>query len=154
MEKKDLTKLLDEIFIPIGFKRKGNNWVLNGKEINKIINLQKSQYSNAYYINYGYVITSLSLGSFINHIDNRLSSSDKEIQKRIGELLNLENNIEPKIRIIELRELINKKIVKEMQSVDTEEDISRLLKVREHLYTIPPFVLKHFNITFEWKKND
>ena len=35
MEKKDLTKLLDEIFIPIGFKRKGNNWVLNGKEINK-----------------------------------------------------------------------------------------------------------------------
>jgi len=37
MEKKDLIKLLDEMFIPIGFKRKGNNWVHNGEIITKII---------------------------------------------------------------------------------------------------------------------
>ena len=51
MEKKDLIKLLDEIFVPLGFKRKGHNWVLNGDELSKLINLQKSNYSNAFYIN-------------------------------------------------------------------------------------------------------
>jgi hypothetical protein len=61
MEKKDLIKLLDEIFVPLGFKRKGNNWVLNGDELSKLINLQKSNYSNAFYINYGYIIKGLEL---------------------------------------------------------------------------------------------
>lgn len=150
MEKKDLVAFLDQIFIPIGFKKKGNNWVINAEKINKIINLQKSQYSNAYYLNYGYIINSLPLNGFVNHIDNRLASKDKEIQKRIGELLNLENDIEPVIRFSELRELINEKIVIEMQSVQREEDILKILKEREHLYTIPPFVLEHFDITLAW----
>ncbi|WP_156173189.1 DUF4304 domain-containing protein [Chryseobacterium gallinarum] len=46
MEKQELIKFLDSIFIHAGFKRKGNNWVINGDEINKIINQQKYQYSN------------------------------------------------------------------------------------------------------------
>lgn len=48
MEKKDLISLLDEIFIPLSFKRKGNNWVLDGIELFKIINLQKSNYGTAF----------------------------------------------------------------------------------------------------------
>ena len=150
MEKKELVTFLHEIFISIGFKKKGNNWIINAEEINKIINLQKSQYSNAYYLNYGYIINSLPLDGFVNHIDNRLSSKDKAVQQRIGELLNLENNIEPITRFSELKELINEKIVNEMQAVQKEEDILRILKEREHLYTIPPFVLKHFDINGTW----
>lgn len=150
MEKKDLIKFLDDIFISIGFKRKGNNWVINGKEINKIINLQKSQYSNAYYLNYGYIINSLPLNGFVNHVDNRLGSKDKEIQIRITNLLNLENDIDVISRFSELGKFINETIVIEMESVQSENDILKILKEREFLYTIPPFVLEYFNLTFNW----
>ena len=148
MEKKDLITFLDDIFISIGFKRKGNNWVISGKEINKIINLQKSQYSNAYYLNYGYIINSLPLNGFVNHVDNRLGSKDKEIQIRITNLLHLENDIDIVNRFSELGKFINEKIVAEMESVESENDILKILKEREFLYTIPPFVLEYFNLTF------
>ena len=70
MEKNGLIKLLDEIFFPLGFKRKGNNWVFNGDELSKIVNLQKSNYSNAFYINYGYIIKSIELTTR-THVENR-----------------------------------------------------------------------------------
>ena len=56
MEKKDLINILSEMLVPIGFKRKGNYWVVNGDEITKMVNLQKSQYGNSFYINYDYIV--------------------------------------------------------------------------------------------------
>lgn len=150
MEKNELIKLLDSIFVPLGFKKKGNNWVLNGEEINKIINLQKSQFGNLYYLNYDYVINSLPLNNRKVHVDNQLSSSDSEEQKLIVNLLNLDSDFDQSDRLILLYKLINEKIVIEMQSIHTEYDIANLLKMRKQLYTISPHVLKHFNITFEW----
>lgn len=147
MENKDMLFFLDGIFIPIGFKRKGNNWVKNGEEVNKIINLQKSQYGNVYYLNYDYIINSLPLNGWKTHVNHQLASKDKDIQNRIKELLNLENDIEPRTRFSELEQFINEKIVAEMESVQSENDILKILKEREFLYAIPPVVLKHFNLT-------
>lgn len=149
MEKKDLITFLDSIFSPLGFKRKGNNWVINGNEINKIINLQKSQYGNAFYINYGYIIKSLPLDGFVNHVDSRLSSSDKIGQQRITELLNLESAVLPSERLSELENLINEKIVKEMESTNEESDILNVLNQKQFLYMIPPNVLKYFNLKID-----
>ena len=56
MEKSDLIKLLNEVFNNLGFKRKGNNWVVDSSELIKIVNLQKSNYGNLFYINYGFII--------------------------------------------------------------------------------------------------
>jgi hypothetical protein len=145
MEKKDLIKFLDEIFIPLGFKRKGNNWVLNGEELSKIINLQKSNYSNAFYINYGYVIKGLELTTS-THVENRLASIDKEEQKRITDLLDLETGIHIEQRLTELKKFIIAKIVRQIQSINTEEEILNELKKRPHLNDIPLIVKKHFSI--------
>jgi hypothetical protein len=149
MDKKDLVKFLDEIFLPLDFKRKGNNWVSNGKIINKIVNLQKSQYSNAYYINYGYILNNLPLDNFTYHVDNRLASKDKSEQELITDLLNLENDIDSEKRLALLGNIIDSKIVEEIKFISKEEDILRILKAREHLYTIPPFVLKYFDLRIE-----
>lgn len=145
MEKKDLISLLDIIFIPLGFKRKGNNWVQNGSELSKIINLQKSNYSNAFYINYGYVIKCLELTSS-THIENRLSSIDSEEQKKITDLLDLEKEMPNEQRLTELNKFITDKIVLQMQSVNNEVDILSDLKNRPHLNNIPLVVKKHFNL--------
>ena len=149
MEKKELVQFLNDIFFPIDFKRKGNYWVNNGKFINKIVNLQKSQYSNAYYLNYGYIINSLELNNFKEHIPYRLGSSDSEQQKKITELLDLDTNIIDKLRFSELRKIINNEIVLPMQVIHTEEDLLQVLKGMRYRYTIPPFVLKYFNLSVD-----
>lgn len=146
MEKQDLIKLLNELFIPLGFKKKGNNWVSNGETVNKIVNLQKSQYGNSFYINYGYILKSLPLKGWTSHVEDRLGSDDKVKNRRIMDLLDLENAIAPSERLPELKERINEQIIKEMQSVTTEKDVLNVLRGRRYLYTIPPFVLKHFNL--------
>src|SRR4051812_7921288 len=107
MEKNNLIELLNEIFIPLGFKRKGNNWVLNGDALSKIINLQQSNYGNHFYINYGYIIKGLELTTK-EHLSHRLASNDKDKQKRITDLLDFENNISIEQRLAELRDLIIK----------------------------------------------
>lgn len=145
MEKKDLIKLLDEIFIPLGLKRKGNSWVLNSKELSKIINLQKSNYGNAFYINYGYIISGLQLTT-ATHVENRLASTDKDEQKRITDLLDLETDIKTDQRVTELKVFISNKIVAQIQSINTETDLLNDLKKRQHLNNIPLVVKKHFNL--------
>lgn len=145
MEKRDLIKLLDEIFVPLGFKRKGNNWVLNGDELSKLINLQKSNYSNAFYINYGYIIKGLELTT-TTHVENRLASTNKEEQKRITDLLDLETEIPTDQRLAELKKLIADKVAVQMQSVNTEADLLNDLRKRPHLNNIPLVVKRHFNL--------
>jgi hypothetical protein len=146
MEKTDLIRLLNEIFIPIGFKKKGNYWVINGDVITKMVNLQKSQFSNRFYINYGYIIKSIPLVNEMMHVLNGLGSIDANENARINELLDLENSISDEDRLAELEKLISHKIVSRMQSVNTEEDLLNELKTRPHLNDISLVVKKHFNL--------
>lgn len=145
MEKKNLIKLLDEIFIPLNFKRKGNNWVFNGEKLTKIINLQKSNYGNLFYINFGYIIKGLEL-STVTHVENRLGSKNKDEQKRITDLLNLEVNIPSDKRLSELKQLILNKIVSKIELVDTEEQLVNELRKRPHLNDIPLVVKEYFHL--------
>lgn len=146
MEKTILVELLSELFLPMGFKRKGNNWVSNGPQVNRIVNLQKSQFGNSFYINYGYILNSLPLNNWKTHIENRLGFYDKDRNKRVMVLLNLDNEIPSEERLRELKECINERIISEMETVVTEDDILRVLRNRRNLYMIPPFVLKHFHL--------
>jgi hypothetical protein len=145
MDKKQLLKALDDILFPLSFKRKGNNWVYNGQEISKIINLQQSNYSAAFYINYGYIIHGLPL-STKTHLENRLSSSDIMEQKLITDVLNLENDIDDINRFATLKEIVVRKIVKQMEITNTQHDILNQLKIRAHLNDISLEVKKHFNL--------
>lgn len=145
MNKSELINVLDEIFTPLGYKRHTNNWTSNGEEIAKVVNLQKSRYGNAFYINYGYIIRHLEL-STITHVENRLASMDKSEQKRITELLNLDVYVDAGKRLAELKECILDKIVSKMQSINTEKDILTELRNRPHLNDIPLVVKKHFHL--------
>jgi len=145
MEKKDLIKILDEIFVPIGLKKKGNNWVQNGEVISKIINLQKSIHGNSYYINYGFIINKLKLTT-TTHIENRLAANNTDEQKRITNLLDFDNDITLEVRITEIKNLIIDKIVSKILAINKEEDLLNELQKRPHLNDIPLVVKKHFNL--------
>lgn len=145
MEKKDLIKLIDEMLIPIGFKRKGNNWVANGAVLTKIINLQQSNYGNQFYINYGYIIKNLELTT-TTHVENRLASTNMDEQKEITNLLNLEIEIPSDKRVLGLSRLIVNKIISPMQLINTEVDLLNHLRNRPHLKDIPLVVKRYFNL--------
>ena len=146
MDKKFLIKIIDDIFVPLGFKRKGNSWwVLNSLELSKLINLQKSNYNNIYYLNYGYIIKGLELNTTM-HIFNRLGSIDKNENKRITDLLNLEGGIGIEERTVDLKKILNAKIALEINNINTEQDLLNYLKSRENLNNIPLVVKKHFNL--------
>jgi hypothetical protein len=146
MEKKELANILSELLLPMGFKKKGYYWVINGDVITKMINLQKSNHSNAFYINYGYILNSIPLGNLTMHIYNRVSSIDIEEGKRINFLLDLSSSVSDIEREEELKEIIHNKLVKKIQAVNTEVDILDELKKRSHLNDVPLIVKEHFNL--------
>jgi hypothetical protein len=145
MEKEALIKLLNELFNPLDFKRKGNNWIYNGEIITKIVELQKSNYSNSYYINYGYIIKGIELTTSM-HIYKGLGSINENENKKIADLLNLENSIPITERLAELQEFIQKIIVKDFHDTNTEDDILEELKNRPDLNNIPLVVKEYFNL--------
>jgi hypothetical protein len=145
MEKKELASILSEILVPIGFKKKGNYWVVNGTEITKMVNLQKSQFSNSFYINYGYILNAIPLDGMM-HIYNRVASTDKEENLRIDELLNLENNMSDEERASELKEILLEKLAHKISSINTEADVLEYLNKQPHLNNVPLVVKRHFNL--------
>lgn len=148
MEKKDLINILDTVFIPNGFKRKGNYWVFNSTEINKIINLQKSQFGNSYYINYGYVLNAIPLDNLSMHIFKGLGSSDESENSRIKELLNLDKEISKEAREKELQAILNHQIIEDFNNVNSEEEFVVYLKTLKPPYsnTIPVIIKKYFDL--------
>lgn len=147
MDKKDLSQILSGIFSPIGFKKKGNYWIKNGDEVTKMINLQKSHFSNRFYINYGYILESIPLDGLMMHISNGLGSIDKDENTKIVKMLDLENMIADEIRTSELKNYIISKIVSDFQKINTEDDLLQELKKLKSLNAIPLIVKKHFNLT-------
>lgn len=145
MERRDLADVVSETLIPLGFKRRGNYWVLNGEEITKMVNLQKSQFSNRFYINYGYIIRSIPSDGTM-HVYNRLASRDISENRRIDELLDLEEIMPDQTRSNELKGFLLRKLVPNLQSVNTERDLRRQLEERPHLNDIPLVVKEHFDL--------
>lgn len=146
MRKKEITNIISEILIPIGFKKKGNYWVMNGTEITKMVNLQMSQFSNSFYINYGYIINAIPLDGMM-HIYNRVASTDKIENTIIDELLNLENNIPDEERAGNLKNLLFEKLVPKVSLINTQADVIDELKKRPQLNDIPLVVKQRFNLS-------
>lgn len=145
MEKKQLASILSEVLVPIGFKKKGNYWVVNGAEITKMVNLQKSQFNNIFYINYGYILNAIPLDGMM-HIYNRVASTDKVENLRIDELLNLVNNIPDEERASDLKNILLKILAHKISSVNTEADLLEELKKQPHLNNIPLVVKRHLHL--------
>ncbi|MBC8643230.1 DUF4304 domain-containing protein [Flavobacterium lindanitolerans] len=149
MEKKDLERILSEILKPADFKKKGSYWTLNNNEITKIIDLQKSQYSNRFYINYGYIINAIPLGNLKRHIYNRLGASNKSTNEEIINMLDLEYQIIDSEREIRLKDLLYENLMLNIISINNESDILEELKRRPHLNDITLSVKKHFNLPID-----
>lgn len=59
MDSKVFKKLVSEIFVNMGFEKKGGSFYKRNADLIFVIGLQKSNYSNGYFFNLGYTIKEL-----------------------------------------------------------------------------------------------
>lgn len=114
-----------------------------------MVNLQKSQYANNYYINFGYIIEGLSLEGLKMHVYNRITSSSVEERERIGRLLNLESDVSDDERKTSLKDVLHEKLITKMKVINSKEDLSNELKSRSQTNDIPLIVKKYLNLQIE-----
>ncbi|UKB82563.1 DUF4304 domain-containing protein [Chryseobacterium sp. MEBOG06] len=146
MEKQELTNIITESLKPLGYKKKGNYWIKNREEVNTMVNLQKSQYGNYLYINYGYILNSIPLDGLMMHIYKRVATTDKVENKLIHDLLNFEFDISDSDREEELKRILNQYLVIPITTIETETDILKELKEEPDLDMTPGSVRRHFNL--------
>mgnify|MGYP005615475479 CR=1 FL=1 len=142
--KEGLVKIINNIFIPLGFKQRGNFWTQENDYLIKTIDLQKSDYSNLYYINYGYTIKKVPLNDLKRHIFYRINSQTEK-----GDLLDFENDIPLDLRESGLSQLVKDQIVKEFSIVNNENDLLNQIKKLPTLNTVPLVVKDYFGIPRE-----
>jgi hypothetical protein len=116
-----------------GFKKKSNNWYLGKDEVVLLVNLQKSQYGNQFYVNCAVLVKNLSDLEFPQeekcHIRFRLDSNDTNVpEKRVESLLDLENDlITEEDRTAELQKLITDYALPHLNKCSTLNGITEIL---------------------------
>lgn len=143
-DKKALMQLVDEVLAPLGFTRKNNQWVFHGRELSKVLHLQRSSFSKSYYLNYGFILNGLTLTT-TTHVQGRLGSTDPAEQQRITALLDLENDLPLAQRLAGLKPFLEA-LARKCQEVNTREDLVNELKRRPHLNDIPLVVKEYLQL--------
>ncbi|MBF9254386.1 DUF4304 domain-containing protein [Pontibacter sp. 172403-2] len=133
MKTKELKLKFDQSLKPLGYKKKGNKWSAVTKDLTKIIELQKSSYSNLYYVNYGVNLNGLDYKEILLHVFGRHSNT-----------LNLEITDDET-----LNRLVNETIVQiinKLAPLNTVEDVISYTKTLPTLNILPLRVKEFLNL--------
>lgn len=140
---------LDRLLKPYGFKKKGNKWTSETEELEKIIELQKSNFSNSYYLNYGFNFKDLDYKEVTMHIWNRLGSSKRKENNLFIKTLDLESSLNSIERTQNLELFITTLLLPEINGINCKEDILMELKPRKHLNNVFLPIKRHLNLITE-----
>ena len=132
--------------MPCGFKRKGRHWILDSDSIVKMVNLQKSNFGNKFYVNYGYIIKALPLGNLKMHFYKRLGSKNISEGNRISQIFDLESEMPEDRRIAEINHLLLERLIREIKAIDSENDVRDELMRSSSASQIPVVVRNYFKL--------
>lgn len=117
-----------------GFKRKSDSWYWRNDEVILLVNLQKSQYGDQYYVNCGVALKSLGAVEFPKehhcHIRFRLTSVVAEEEKKdIESVFDLENgSLSDQQRKDEISRLIRDIVLPIFKECSTRNGIAETIK--------------------------
>lgn len=96
-----------------GMEKKSGTWYRQGDEVVAVVDLQKSQYGQQYYLNLGFWLRELGADRYPKglrcHISVRLETLAPEERHRIARLLDLDHEIPDEQRVDELVALLNER---------------------------------------------
>ena len=122
MDKDILINLINELLKPLGFKRKGNIWLLEQGSFAKFLRMQKSQYSNLFYLYYGFILNRIDVDDFTNRYSKGFETRI-DVDGNRFDLLDFENNLDITFRISTLREVIQNEVIQNFSVINSEQDI-------------------------------
>lgn len=82
---KELVEIINSVVSERGFRKKGQSWYLKVNDVLQIVNLQKSQYGNQFYINFG-----VFLGKA--EIEDKVKSNACHVQFRFNSVASVSEN--------------------------------------------------------------
>lgn len=147
MNKIKFKQAIDQILLPHKFVRNKNTWVLKSPEINKVISVYQSNYSDTYYIDYGFIINNLELNDLNMHVFKRLGSSDYNEQLFINRVLSLDSSMSDHERVSQLKFIIEDKALSVLEKINTESDLLVYIQSFPNLNMIPLLVKNYFRLT-------
>ena len=117
-----------------GFKKQAGNWYRSNDEIILMVNIQKSQYGDQYYINIGIALKSLGVVQYPKehncHIRFRLTALVKEDEKKhIDSIFDLENkSFSETQRTEEICMLVQNILLPTLKECSSEQEVLELVK--------------------------
>jgi len=146
MDIKELIRIIDAELLLVGFKRKNKNWFFENLELIKYVELQKSNYSNLYYLNYGFIIKEINIDSKTRHVPKQLGGSTEEERIFLKDFLDLESNKSKDI--ILFKEYFNKNLDYFLNTINSSDDLGKfVINDLASLNRIPFVVKEYFNIS-------
>ncbi|MFZ1677679.1 MAG: DUF4304 domain-containing protein [Saprospiraceae bacterium] len=137
MDNKEFKLNFDKLLKGQGYKKKGNVWKKETSELLKMIELQKSNFRNLYYLNFGFNFNNLDYSEVRSHIVNRLGGRNPEENTFIDVTLDLENDMSDEKRKLSIQKLLNEILIPQIEQINSESDVLNELKSRSHLNDIP-----------------
>ncbi|WP_159579308.1 DUF4304 domain-containing protein [Marinoscillum sp. 108] len=136
MTNEEFKNLINQLLSPLGLKRRGNYWRTETEHLEKICNLQKCNFSNLYYFNYGFNFKNLKYDDVTTHIGSRLSQITA---------FDLEATMNDSTRRELLEQLISTELTPKLQ-LNTEADIIGHLSELTHPNAIPLKVKEYLQL--------
>ncbi len=126
MKETNLVKSIDDVLSHFGFVRKNSEWSLDKGELIAVVSLQKSNFGDGYYVNYGYIIKKLPLDNERLHVMNGLAGQ-----------FTAEDSV---------TSLIENQIVKDFSAVNSEQELLAEIKKRHTTNDISLNVKEYFGL--------
>jgi hypothetical protein len=128
---------LAEVAKAAGFTRKGGSWYRRNDDLVEVLNLQKSNYSNKYYLNYAIWVSGVSVVAFPPahqcHIQTR---ADEVIGSEVDHLLDLEAEVPGPERVLALGTLLRERLVPFMEECRTLDGLRKKLSSGHALHGV------------------
>jgi len=132
MDKIKFKQALDQILLPHDFVNTKNTWILKNSEINKLLFIGRSQYTNSYYIDYGFIVHDLELNGLRMHVSERLGTAYEYTEQLLMiRALSLDSPMSDEERADKLKVIVENKVLPTFESVTTKSDL------KAYIYTFP-----------------
>ncbi len=132
-----------------GFAKKSNTWYFYEGEIIKVVDLQKSLYSNLYYVNLSVYFQSIQYATFPKerecHLRTRLNSKLVECAEDYDHIFDLEKGyVDDDSYRKTLVDCVEKVMLPQLDLIKTKEGFQQIIEKNPAMLNIVPLKLKAY----------
>lgn len=132
---------------PLGAKRKGRaTFVLETQDLIKAIDVQKSDYSQLCYLNFGFTLKRVPTNGLKTHLMKRATSKDPIIREQIYRWLDLDSDISDSERAQGIEWIMDEIVLPEIQHINTENDLKEFILTLPTINLVPFRLREHYGL--------